>query len=58
VLSAVKSAGGIRTAQPVGFARSTGFQATTAGSTQTTGPGVVLGLPAGYQAQFPARSAS
>ncbi|MDT3444613.1 ABC transporter permease [Pseudofrankia sp. BMG5.37] len=38
---------------PVGFATSTGLSADTQGSTQTTGPGVVLGLGAGYQRTFP-----
>ena len=41
------------TALPVGVADASGFQATTAGSTQTTGPGVVLGLPDGYTEAFP-----
>jgi putative ABC transport system permease protein len=53
ILSTVRSTAGVKSAQPVGFARSTGFQATTGATTQTTGPGVVLGLPAGYRAAFP-----
>ncbi|MGW3287052.1 FtsX-like permease family protein [Streptomyces sp. NPDC001002] len=53
VLSLVKGAGGTKTALPVEFARTTGFTATVQGSTQTTGPGVALGLPAGYRGQFP-----
>ncbi|MFF3861343.1 FtsX-like permease family protein [Streptomyces sp. NPDC002209] len=54
VLAAVRAAGGVRSAEPVGFARSTGFQASTgAGSTQSTGPGVVLGLPDAYRQTFP-----
>ncbi|MFJ8996241.1 FtsX-like permease family protein [Streptomyces sp. NPDC102279] len=53
VLNTVKAASGIQRAQSVGFARSTGFQATSAGSTQSTGPGVVLGLPGTYRATFP-----
>jgi len=53
VLSTVKSTSGVHTADPVGFAKSTGFQATSGGGTQTTGPGVVLGLPTGYRADFP-----
>ncbi|MFE7712562.1 FtsX-like permease family protein [Streptomyces sp. NPDC057486] len=53
VLNIVKAASGVQSAQSVGFARSTGFQATSAGSTQSTGPGVVLGLPATYRATFP-----
>ncbi|AUA08593.1 FtsX-like permease family protein [Streptomyces sp. SID8382] len=53
VLHTVRSAPGVRTALPVGFAHSTGFQARTGGSTQSTGPGVVLGLPSGYRSAFP-----
>ncbi|GAA2465641.1 ABC transporter permease [Streptomyces mauvecolor] len=53
VLAAVRSADGVRQAERVGFARSTGFQATVAGSTQSTGAGVVLGLPDTYRAAFP-----
>src|SRR5439155_5290701 len=40
-------------AQPVGFAQTAGFQATTAGTTQTTGPGVAVGLPDTYARVFP-----
>ncbi|MET9014960.1 FtsX-like permease family protein [Streptomyces olivaceoviridis] len=53
VRSLVQAAGGTRAALPVGFARTTGFTATVGGSTQTTGPGVALGLPADYRSQFP-----
>ncbi|MFE2442278.1 FtsX-like permease family protein [Streptomyces sp. NPDC059426] len=53
VLHTVRSAPGTRTALPVGFAHSTGFRARTGGSTQSTGPGVVLGLPPGYRTAFP-----
>ena len=53
VAKTLRSTPGIETALPVGFARTTGFEATAAGSTQTTGPGVVLGLPDGYRAAFP-----
>ncbi|MGA5089256.1 ABC transporter permease [Streptomyces pseudogriseolus] len=53
VRSLVQAAGGTRAALPVGFARTTGFTATVAGSTQTTGPGVALGLPAAYRSHFP-----
>jgi putative ABC transport system permease protein len=52
VRTVAQQAGVVRTAD-VGFGQTTGFQATTQGSTQTTGPGVVLGLPDGYRAQFP-----
>ncbi|MEO7374406.1 MAG: ABC transporter permease, partial [Terrimesophilobacter sp.] len=40
-------------ALPVGFAQSSGLSATNNGSTQTTGPGVILGLPTGYARAFP-----
>ncbi|MEV6413595.1 FtsX-like permease family protein [Kribbella sp. NPDC051718] len=53
VLDAARAATGTGAAEVVGFGRSTGFEATVAGSTQTTGPGVVLGLPPGYRATFP-----
>ncbi len=52
-LAAVKAAPGVTDALAVGFARTGGFGATTAGTTQTTGPGVLLGLPDGYRAAFP-----
>ena len=42
---------------PVSFATTTGLQATTGGSTQQTGPGQVLGLPAGYAPGVPGRAA-
>ncbi|KQV94206.1 FtsX-like permease family protein [Streptomyces sp. Root369] len=53
VRSLVQATGGTRAALPVGFARTTGFTATVGGSTQTTGPGVALGLPADYRSHFP-----
>jgi len=53
VLAAVRAFPGVRATQPVGFAATTGLQATADGSTQTTGRGVVLGLPDGYRASFP-----
>ncbi|MDT4989859.1 MAG: putative transport system permease protein, partial [Micromonosporaceae bacterium] len=43
----------VKASQTVGFTQVPGFTATTAGSTQSTGSGVVLGVPAGYQARFP-----
>lgn len=42
-----------KVALPVEFAQTTGLQATTSGSTQSTGPGVVVGLPDGYRQTFP-----
>jgi putative ABC transport system permease protein len=62
VSSKVRSAPEVTKALPVGFAQTTGLSATTPGSTtsgaaqsttQTTGPGVILGLPGGYSASFP-----
>ncbi|GJF27096.1 FtsX-like permease family protein [Streptomyces sp. HO565] len=53
VRSLVQVTGGTRAALPVGFARTTGFTATVGGSTQTTGPGVALGLPTDYRSHFP-----
>lgn len=53
VLDTTRATPNVRAALPVGFASTSGLQATVGGSTQTTGPGVVLGLPAGYRAAFP-----
>src|SRR3954447_565016 len=44
---------GLRRALPVSFANTSGLQARTGGSVQRTGPGKVLGLPAGYAHAFP-----
>ncbi|MEU6011990.1 FtsX-like permease family protein [Streptomyces sp. NPDC047453] len=52
-LSLVRKTPGVRSAVPVSLAHSSGFTATVQGSTQTTGPGMVLGLPDGYQTLFP-----
>ncbi len=40
-------------ALPVEFAKTPGLQATTGASTQSTGPGVVVGLPVSYSRTFP-----
>ncbi|MFD5517686.1 ABC transporter permease [Streptomyces sp. NPDC127066] len=53
VLSLVRKAPGVRAALPVGYAHTTGFTARVQGSTQTTGPGMALGLPPGYRSLFP-----
>jgi putative ABC transport system permease protein len=53
VLAQVRRFPGVRVALPVGYAATTGLAATTVGSTQTTGPGKVLGLPPGYARAFP-----
>ncbi len=52
VLAGVRSQPGVTTSLPVSFAQSTGLRATAGGSTQTTGPGRVLGLPVGYGRAF------
>jgi putative ABC transport system permease protein len=52
-LATVRTQPGVRRALPVTFARTSGLQATSAGATQQTGPGQVLGLPDGYAAAFP-----
>ena len=43
----------VRASEVVGFADAAGFSASTGGTTQTTGAGVVLGLPDGYRTAFP-----
>src|SRR3954466_1960194 len=44
---------GVKAALPVGFAPTTGLAANAGGSSQTTGPGKVLGLPARYAKTYP-----
>ena len=53
VVTAARAASGVTKALPVGFAQSSGLTATSQGTTQTTGPAVVLGLPSGYASAFP-----
>jgi putative ABC transport system permease protein len=53
VTAAVQAAAGTNSAQLVGFAHTSGLSATTTGSTQQTGPGVVLGLDPAYVDTFP-----
>jgi len=53
VLRQVKGFGGVTAALPVSIADSTGLRTTTAGSTQQTGPGKVIGLPDTYAKTFP-----
>src|SRR5471032_3062587 len=53
VLAATRRAAGVRDALPVGFGQTSGLEATTSGTTQTTGPGRVLGIPQGYRQAFP-----
>jgi len=53
VQSALRSDSQVTAALPVGFAATTGLKASHGATTLTTGSGVVLGLPPGYQATFP-----
>ncbi|MEA2400884.1 MAG: putative transport system permease protein [Thermoleophilaceae bacterium] len=53
VLGQVRAFGTVQRALPVQFAPTSGLRATAGGTTQSTGPGKVLGLPAGYSAAFP-----
>lgn len=53
VISTTRAFPGVRTALPVSFGSTTGLTASSGGSVQTTGPGVVLGLPADYARTFP-----
>jgi putative ABC transport system permease protein len=55
VLKQLRSSPGTGAVQRVGFAATTGLQATAGGTTQTTGPGVVLGIDPSYRATFPAQ---
>ncbi|MFE8944377.1 FtsX-like permease family protein [Streptomyces sp. NPDC007856] len=53
VMTLVRRTPDTRAALPVGYAHTTGFTARVQGSTQTTGPGMALGLPDGYRRLFP-----
>ena len=53
LLRQVRATKSVRAALPVGFAPTTGLSARTAGTSQQTGPGTVLGIPPGYAATFP-----
>ena len=53
VQSALRSDSQVTAALPVGFASTTGLKASHGATTLTTGSGMVLGLPPGYQATFP-----
>ena len=44
---------GVTAAVPVGYADTSGLSSRNAATVQTTGPGVVLGLPSNYAATFP-----
>ena len=51
----ISAAPGVGKALPVQYATATGFRSAAGGSTQTTGTGIVLGLPDGYADSFPAQ---
>jgi len=52
VLETTRSFTGVRAAAPVAMATTPGLEATVGASTQSTGPGVVLGIPDGYAATY------
>ncbi len=49
----VRRTRGLQQVLPVGYADTTGLGAATGGGSQQTGPGKVLGIPAGYARAFP-----
>ncbi|MDT4997149.1 MAG: putative transport system permease protein, partial [Pseudonocardiales bacterium] len=53
MLQLVHNTPGVGAVETVGYGSSSGMSATVRGSTQTTGPGVVLGIPDTYSAAFP-----
>ncbi len=53
VLDQVRATPIVRAAVPVGYAHTTGLSATTGTTTQTTGAGMVLGIPPQYYGLFP-----
>ena len=53
VIDAIGKAARYSSLQSVGYADTDGFSATTGGTSQTTGPGKVLGLDADYRRIFP-----
>jgi putative ABC transport system permease protein len=53
VLTQVRAYPGVKQALPVQFATAPSLNATTQGSTQTTGAARVVGLPPGYASAFP-----
>lgn len=54
VAQLVAASPGVRHTATVEFAQTTGLSLSTGPSLQNTGPGIVLGLPAGYRDIFPA----
>ena len=53
VLEQVRRTVGVVNASPVAFATTPGLEAAVDGASQTTGPGVVVGLPVDYAQEFP-----
>ncbi len=53
VLQQVSATPGTQQALPVGYADTSGLSARVGGTSQTTGPGQVLGVPRGYDQVFP-----
>lgn len=53
VMAALRRRPTVRRAVPVGFASTTGLEAAIGGTDQTTGPGLVLGIPPDYRVTFP-----
>jgi putative ABC transport system permease protein len=53
LLAQVKATRGVERALPVTYGDTSGLRVTSGGSTQTTGPGKVLGIPDGYASAFP-----
>jgi putative ABC transport system permease protein len=53
VLAAIDKAAQVSATQQVFYATTSGFQATTGSTVQTTGPGKVLGLGPDYRTKFP-----
>ena len=56
VIEAIGKAARYERLQSAGYADTEGFSATTGGTTQTTGPGKVLGLEADYRRIFPGQT--
>jgi len=54
VAGTVAGTPGVIASATVGFGQSSGLSATAGGSTQTTGPAVILGVPDTYRSRFPA----
>ncbi|MDQ6797883.1 MAG: ABC transporter permease, partial [Actinomycetota bacterium] len=52
VLETTRAFVGVRAVEPVALAATPGLEARVGASTQSTGPGVVLGIPDGYAATF------